>query len=315
MSSGNNMYLCKTPVAFLIFNRPDTTEMVFREIAKAKPAKLLVVADGPRLNRSDEVLKCAETRAIIERVDWDCEVLINYSDINLGCKNRLASGIDWVLEQVPEAIILEDDCLPESSFFKFCDEMLEKYRNDNRVSHIGGTNFQFGRSRTDASYYFSRYNHVWGWATWRRAWKYYDRDIAIWPEVRSDKWLNSVVHSNDELRYWTKIFNSVYAGRIDTWDYQWNLVSWMQGMVSIVPNVNLISNIGHNIDATHTSGVSIYSAMQTKAMMFPLNYPSMMLPLTAADEYTARWMFTGSLFRRVILKLKAIIQITMRFPV
>src|SRR6185369_14461868 len=164
-----------TPVAFIIFNRPDTTEKVFAEIARARPPKLLVIADGPRAGRAGEADRCAATRAIIDRVDWDCKVLTNYSDVNLGCKNRVASGIDWVFEQVPEAIILEDDCLPDPTFFRFCEELLIRYREDERISQICGANFQFGRKRSNDSYYFSRYNHIWGWASWRRAWQHYDR--------------------------------------------------------------------------------------------------------------------------------------------
>ena len=117
-----------TPVAFLIFNRPHTTQRVFAEIAKARPPKLLVVADGPRNDRPGEAELCAQTRAIIDQVDWDCEVLTHYADKNMGCKKRIASGIDWVFTQVEEAIILEDDCLPEASFFQFCEENLAPAR-------------------------------------------------------------------------------------------------------------------------------------------------------------------------------------------
>lgn len=155
----------KTPVAFLIFNRPDTTRRVFAEIAKARPPKLLVVADGPRADHPDDVEKCAAVRAIIDGIDWDCKVLTNYSDINLGCKRRVSSGLDWVFDTVEEAIILEDDCLPHPAFFRFCEEMLNKYRDDKRIAMISGDNFQFGRKRTEYSYYFSRYPHIWGWAS------------------------------------------------------------------------------------------------------------------------------------------------------
>ena len=160
-----------TPVAFIIFNRPDTTEIVFETIRQAKPSKLLVVADGPRTDRSGEVEKCTATRAVIERVDWECEVITNYSDVNLGCKRRVSGGIDWIFSQVEEAIILEDDCLPAPSFFQFCQTMLERYRYDDRISMIGGSNYQQENSRTSDSYFFTKYAHIWGWATWRRAWK------------------------------------------------------------------------------------------------------------------------------------------------
>src|SRR5665648_587346 len=163
----------KTPVAFIIFNRPETTRRVFAEIAKARPTKLLVIADGPRATHPDDAEKCAVVRAIIDGVDWDCEVLKNYSDVNLGCKRRVSSGLDWVFDTVEEAIILEDDCLPHPTFFRFCEEMLAKYRDDKRIAMISGDNFQFGKKRTEYSYYFSRYTHIWGWASWRRAWDNY----------------------------------------------------------------------------------------------------------------------------------------------
>lgn len=297
----------KTPVAFIIFNRPDTTERVFAEIAKARPPKLLVVADGPRINRPGEAERCIQTRAIIERVNWECEVLTNFSDINLGCKNRVSSGIDWVFEQVPEAIILEDDCLPDATFFCFCEELLERYRDDERIGMISGDNFQFGRKHGEASYYFSRYNHIWGWATWRRAWQHYDRDAKGWPEMRDGGWLNALVKKTGERKHWAKIFQDVHEGRIDTWDYQWGLTLWAQGMLSVMPNVNLISNIGFGVEATHTVAASIYADMKTEPISFPLSHPNILLPHAVADEFTAQEMFERPFSRRVINKLRSVI--------
>jgi hypothetical protein len=167
-----------TPVAFFIFNRPDTTEQVFSEIVRVKPHKLLVIADGPRSERQGEAEKCSQARSIIDRVNWDCEILTNFSEINLGCKVRVSSGIDWVFEHVEEAIILEDDCLPDPTFFRYCQVMLDHYRNDQRIGMISGDNFQNGIKRNMDSYYFSRYVHIWGWATWRNRWQnYYDVNI------------------------------------------------------------------------------------------------------------------------------------------
>lgn len=294
----------KTPVAFIIFNRPDTTERVFAEIAKAKPPKLLVIGDGARVNRDGEAAKVTTVRAIIDRVDWDCEVLTNYSNVNLGCKIRVSSGIDWVFEQVEEAIILEDDCLPHPSFFRFCEELLERYRDDERIGMISGDNYQFDRIRTRDSYYFSRYMHIWGWATWRRAWKNYDVRINIWPKMRDDDWLKSIIYKKNQRKYWMQIFNAVYEGKIDTWDYQWVLISMTQGFVSITPEINLISNIGFGPDATHTHGFNIYSNMKTKEMIFPLTHPEIFLPNYSADNYVANGQFTTiSFFRRLINKI------------
>jgi hypothetical protein len=299
----------QAPVAFIIFNRPDTTERVFAEIARAKPPKLLVVADGPRPTRSGEVEKCAATRAIIDRVDWNCEVLTNYSDVNLGCKNRVASGLDWIFEQVPEAIILEDDCLPHPTFFRYCEELLERYRDDERIGMIAGSNLQFGRKRGDASYYFSKYDHIWGWASWRRAWRHYDKDVKGWPVFRDEGYLELIVRNGAERKHWYEVFQGVYEGRIDTWDYQWVLSTWQQGMVSVMPNVNLISNIGFGPEATHTRGTSIYSEIPTEPISFPLIHADIVLPHLGADVFTARQAFSDSFVRRVINKIKTIVTV------
>jgi hypothetical protein len=251
-----------TPVAFIIFNRPDTTTKVFETIRQAKPQKLLVVADGSRIDRPDEAEKCAATRAVIDRVDWECEVITNYSDINLGCKHRVSSGIDWVFSQVEEAIILEDDCLPAPSFFQFCQTLLEKYRYDERIMMISGNNFQPENDRVKNSYYFSKYASIWGWATWRRAWKHYDVEMSSWQQFRDKGLLNAVCNDPIEIEYWLKIFNDVSEDFIDTWDYQWGYTCWQQSGMCIMPSVNLISNIGFRDDATHTLGESPWAEMK-----------------------------------------------------
>jgi len=297
-------YKINSPVAFIIFNRPETTQKVFAAIAKAKPSKLLVIADGPRADREGEAERCAETRKIIDGVDWPCEVLTNYSDINLGCKNRVSSGLDWVFEQVPEAIILEDDCLPDPTFFQFCEEMLIRYRDDQRIAMISGDNFQFGRKRGDDSYYFSRYTHIWGWASWRRAWQHYDKDASIWPVMRDNGFLEGVITDRAERRFWTNAFQSVFDGKIDTWDYQWVLTAWSQGMLSIMPNVNLISNIGFGPLATHTHVETACAALPVEAMTFPMKHPRVVLPNYQADRFTANGQFTQAFSARLINKLK-----------
>jgi hypothetical protein len=283
-----------TPVVLIIFNRPDTTKKVFSEIAKAKPPKLLIIADGPRSDRIGEVERCLVTRAIIGNVDWPCEVLTNYSEVNLGCKYRVSSGLDWVFEQVPEAIILEDDCLPEPSFFRFCEELLIRYRDDESVAMISGANFQFGKNYGNSSYYFSRYNHIWGWASWRRAWKRYDVEAKDWAEFRSEKWLNSLFFNTYEQKYWVNIFQSVAVGKIDTWDYQWTMAAWKHQMVSIIPNTNLISNIGFGVDATHTFGSNIFDRVPVGAMSFPLRHAKSNIADKTADLYTEKIMFSGA---------------------
>jgi hypothetical protein len=275
-----------TPVAFIIFNRPDTTEKVFQAIRQAQPKKLLVIADGPRADRPGEAEKCAATRAIIDRVDWECEVLTNYSDVNLGCKLRVSSGIDWVFSEVEEAIILEDDCLPHHSFFEYCQELLERYRYDERVSAIGGNNFQDGQQRGTSSYYFSNYNHIWGWASWRRAWKNYDHNLTNWPAFRDGKYLEAILDSSLEIEYWQNIFQEFHStGEPNTWDYAWTFTCWINRGLTVLPNVNLVSNIGFRSDATHTCGNSRFANMIAQDIG-KLQHPVFISRERNADMYT-----------------------------
>jgi hypothetical protein len=233
-----------TPVAFIIFNRPDVTALVFEKIRTARPPKLLVVADGPRQGHPGEAEKCDLTRAIIEKVDWPCEVIKNYSDTNLGCGMRVSSGLDWVFQTVEEAIVLEDDCLPHQDFFYFCEELLKKYRYDDGIMSIGGTNFLKGIKRGEASYYFSSHFHVWGWASWRRAWSKYDYNTQNMTEDRLTGILNKRFISSGEKRLYKNIYNRMRLGKVDTWDFQWFFAHLFSDGLTIIPNVNLVSNIG-----------------------------------------------------------------------
>jgi len=241
----------RTPVAFLIFNRPDTTERVFDKISRARPTKLLVVGDGPREERPGEREKCAAVRAIVERVDWDCEVLTNYSEENLGCRRRISSGLDWVFGLVDEAIILEDDCLPHPSFFRFCEELLARYREDERIMMISGTNYFLDRTRIGESYFFARYYAIWGWASWARAWGRYDPSMEEWGKLREEDILEAFFPRQDMRKHFSRMLDDAYFGRIDTWDIQWVATCLLNNGLSIVPRVNLVSNLG--ITGTHTS--------------------------------------------------------------
>lgn len=295
-----------TPVAFIIFNRPDTTIRVFEAIRQAKPQQLLVIADGARVDRAHEAEKCIATRAIIDRVDWECEVITNYSDINLGCKRRVSSGIDWVFSLVEEAIILEDDCLPAPSFFQYCQTLLEKYRHDDRISMIGGTNYQQGYSRTAYSYYFSKYAHIWGWATWRRAWQDYDVNMKTWPECQQNNLLQAAFCDRYEQKAWSDAFNKVHAGEIDTWDYQWVYTCFSQSRLSIQPDLNLVSNIGFGVDATHTFGDSPWANLPTQDMG-EIEHPPIITRNVEADLYTFAHHYGGDRLRqqdRPIAKIK-----------
>lgn len=295
----------KTPILFIIFNRPEVTLQVFNEIRKIKPSKLYVVADGPRQNLPEEKARCEETRKIIDSVDWQCEIHKNYSDINLGCKKRVSSGIDWFFENEEQGIILEDDCLPNQSFFKFCKEMLNKYKDDERIGMISGDNFQFGKVKNEYSYYFSKYSHIWGWATWRRAWKKYDVNISNWPQVKKEKLLNKVFNNKRDTYYWSSIFDDVYNNKIDTWDYQWSYTCFINNYLSVMPAHNLISNIGFSVkDSTHTKRLNKFSGMKTEELEFPLKVPENIVRSIESDKITRRdnYPFWKYIIKKIIFK-------------
>jgi len=296
----------KTAVLFLIFNRPDTTKQVFEAIRKAKPPRLYVAADGPRADKPSEAEKVEQVRRIATQVDWDCKVKTLFRDENLGSRVAVSSAIDWFFENEGEGIILEDDCLPHPTFFRFCEELLEKYRDDERVAMISGDNFQFGRKRTEYSYYFSCYTHTWGWATWRKAWQYYDKDMENWPFVRDNGYLYDILQDKRAVKYWARIFEKVYQGQIDTaWDYQWTFSCWVQNGLTVLPNVNLVSNIGFGGDATHTKDKdNANSKIPVFTLSFPLKHPNWMIRDKIADDYTQKINFNQpNIFYRVIRRL------------
>lgn len=275
----------KTPVVFLIFNRPELTARVFERIAAARPEKLLVVADGPRVDRLGEKEKVAAARAIIDRVDWPCEVATNYSAENLGCKRRVSSGLSWAFEQVEEAIILEDDCVPDPTFFLYCEQLLARYRHDERIMAISGNNFQTGRRWGPDSYFFSKYFHCWGWASWRRVWKLYDVSMPTWPEFLAVGGLSQACDSLAEEDYWYRILDREYRGLIDSWAYAFMYLCLRQRGLAVLPNENLISNIGFDADATHTANCLLRLANYPTAALGELQHPDKIARRVEADRF------------------------------
>lgn len=277
----------KTPVLFLIYNRPEETQKVFDRLREIKPRYLYVSADGPKSDKENDFENCKKTREVINQVDWVCDLKTNFNSKNLGCKIGVSSGISWFFKHVSKGIILEDDCIPNPSFFQFCQLLLEKYRDNEKVMHIGGVNFQDGKKRGNASYYFSLYNHVWGWATWRRAWNLYDVDIKNYPEfIISDKFKSMFPHKKEQ-EYWKKYFLQVYNHKKDTWDYQWTFAIWYYQALSIVPNVNLVSNIGFGKNATHTIFNSNIANRPTENIE-EIIHPDSLITNKIADRYTFR---------------------------
>jgi len=284
-----------SPVALILFNRPDVTARVFAAIRAAAPPRLLLIADGPRTDRPGEAALCRETRAVTEAIDWPCQVARNFSDVNLGCGLRVSSGIDWVFEQVPEAIILEDDCLPDPSFFPYCDALLARYRDDERVSLITGTSFRSVPMRPGDSYHFSRYPMVWGWAGWRRAWRHYDFRLEFWPALKAGRWLGDLLGDPAAARYWARLFDRVAAGEIDTWDYQLVCSLWARGGLTIVPRNNLVWNIGFGADATHTTDAGAAGPQRpVEAIEFPLRHPAFVLRDAQVDQALESTQFSGT---------------------
>lgn len=295
--------MLETPVVLIIFNRPDLTKIVFEAIRKAQPEKLLVIADGPRHNKVGEFEKCEAARSIIKLVDWDCKVISNFSQVNMGCRSRVSSGLNWVFSEVEEAIILEDDCLPAPSFFQFCKSLLQHYRYDERVMMISGNNFFDDKDNTlkNQSYYFSKYSHVWGWASWRRAWQHYDVEMKTWSEYKKLNLINSVCDDSRERQYWTDVFDKVFEGYIDTWDYQWLYTHWQQSGLAVLPTRNLVSNLGFRADATHTLHENSLSNLPTNDL-WELIHPPFVVRNKTAELYTFENIFTEQITRSILIK-------------
>lgn len=278
----------KTPITIIIFNRPEETKKVFDIIKKIKPETLLVVADGPR-NEKERIL-CLETRAVVEKIDWKCDLKRNYSETNLGCRKRVSSGLDWVFQEVDRSIILEDDCVPSMSFFRFCDELLVRYENDEKIMHISGNLFQQNNTKfqnTD-SYFFSIIPHIWGWATWRRAWKNYDVDIKNWPTLKASGVLKDHFKHHGGYEYWSGVWDQYHENLIDSWDGQWFFACAKNSGYCINPTVNLVSNIGFNDNATHTRKNSWLANLPTQTIAFPLHHPQKIMIDMRADAFTFR---------------------------
>ena len=275
------------PVVLLVFRRPDLTRRVIAALREVRPPRIFIVADGPRPAVPGDAALCAEVRAVCEReIDWNAEIRREFAETNLGLRKRVSSGLDWVFSQVEDAIILEDDCVPQPEFFQFCAELLERYRNDERVGVITGDNFQPQPFDCGASYYFSRFPHCWGWATWRRAWRRFDEPLKRWPALRESEWLDSLFPGQPRAAArWRQIFDETHARKIDSWAYGWVFSCWAAGFLTATPRVNLVENIGVGPEATHTvadHGLTIPKGLR---LDFPLVHPSAVTRRETADAF------------------------------
>ena len=298
----------KTAVLFLIFNRLETTKQVFEVIRKAKPSMLFIAADGARPAKQDESEKVRSVRDyVVNNIDWDCEVKKLFHSQNYGCKNAVSKGISWFFENVEEGIILEDDVVPDITFFSFCSEMLQHYRNNPQIMHIGGNNFLRDKIQRDASYYFSIYPHIWGWATWKRAWDHYDVKIKSFEKFKEQRRIKTLLKNNRAQNYWLKKFEMVYNSQIDTWDYQWVYSIWNNSGICITPSTNLSKNIGFGNEATHTSVVNPFIENQITYRIDKIIHPKEIVVDTFADNYMFKKIFYPNYLIKLKIKIREIL--------
>jgi hypothetical protein len=289
------------PVLLLVFNRPTKTRRMISVLREAKPSELFVAADGPRPGRADDLTQCSETRRALDDIDWPCSVQRLFQDDNLGCKRGPEAAITWFFSQVSAGIILEDDCIPQPEFFPFCAELLDRYQDDERVMMISGSNLLGARQGEVPSYQFSRTAPAWGWASWRRAWRRYDPDMSAWPSSATREALRSRL-SAAEFRVLARRFDQVHSGELDAWDFAWLFAILQANGVTAISACNIISNIGFDAEATHTTNPwSPDACIPTGAVRFPLSHPPHIEPSYRHEEMLFRRRFSFS--RRLMGKL------------
>lgn len=285
--------MIQTPVLVNVFNRPAETERLLKCLQTVKPAKVYFSADAPRENCPEDEKLCAQVKEIVDtHINWNALVEKNYAKKNLGLRKRMSSAISWSLELSDRVIILEDDCIPDPTFFKFCEELLEYHKENPRVGAITGNNFQSDDFSCDYSYYFSRYPHCWGWATWRRAWAFYDDEMSQWPDVACTVWLKKMFPNKFEALYWNQIFNDTFHCKINSWAYRWLFSFWMKEMLCATPKRNLVMNIGVGNFATNTKKAITSAHFKcTRFMDFPIQHPIILERNSMADDYVQRSHF------------------------
>jgi hypothetical protein len=282
------------PILLLIFNRPDTSQQVFNQIKKIKPSNLFIAGDGPRTQ--DEKIRVNLNRSIINQIDWPCQIKTLFRETNLGCKIAVSSAINWFFENNEMGIILEDDCVPHPSFFKYCEELLIKYKDEEKVMQICGFN-ALNRVSIGESYYFAKFGSIWGWATWKRAWQHYDIKMINWPKFKEEKLYKNFCDSYLEEKWRVKIFDRAYNDVYNTWDYQWSFAKLINEGLSIVPANNLIDNIGFGEEATHTGKEPHLNIQTDVGMNFPISHPKVM----ARNRRLDKIFFNNFVLKNIIL--------------
>lgn len=295
----------KTPILFLIYNRPDLTEKVFSKIRKIKPKKLFISADGPKNETEKE--NCEKTRDIINKVDWPCQLETLFQEENLGCKLAVSSAISWFFDHVENGIILEDDTVPNMSFFHFCEELLDMYQDDKKVMSITGVSWTKPSFVEPFSYYFSTYPGIWGWATWKDRWNKFDLEMKGFKEFIGSNILDEICFSSKEKKVIENYLNEVYHNKIDTWDYIWHYTNYLNKGLCIRPNKNLVSNIGFDHRSTHTKDkTSIRFNQKSHSINKTLKHPKKILRNKEADYYLINTTFFPK--RSVFYSIKSVLK-------
>ncbi len=273
-----------TPLLLLIYNRPKETQILITRLKKFKPKYLYIFSDGPKKNKKDHDLNL-ECKKIIDKINWEVKIKKYYLKKNYGCKHAVSIGLDWFFKNEKKGIILEDDCIPSISFFKFCSWGLDKFQNNKKIGSITGNNFLRSKVKINNSYYFSKYAHCWGWATWKDRWKLYNKNISFWEKWKNSKNFKNLFNLSLEKRYWTKIFNNSYKNKIDSWAYPWNLCLWYNKMLVLTPKFNLVENIGAGKSATHTYIKSDNVNYKVKLLKKPYKNTELIKINIKADNY------------------------------
>jgi hypothetical protein len=261
------------PVLLLLFRRPDTTRRILARLRSLRPSRLVIVADGPRAEVPADKELCRAVRQEALGIDWSCHIERLEAETNLGIAASLERGLEQVFSRHDRVIVLEDDCLPDESFFPYCAELLERYGDKERVMAIAGSNLGIGPGRQEGSYSFSRYQVLWGWATWKRAWKHQDSSMSHWPDCSAAGWLERWLETPQARRYWAYHFRTNHQ-TAENWDYAWTFNCWRRDGLCIHPAVNLVRNLGFRADATHTlSSSSPWARMEACSLTFPLVHP------------------------------------------
>jgi hypothetical protein len=269
-----------------MFNRPDLAERVLESIRAAQPSRFYLAVDGPRAGNEQDATATLACQKLASLVDWDCQVHTLFRVDNLGCRRGVESAITWFFEHEKAGIILEDDCLPALGFFVFCGELLQRYSEDTRVMSIGGFGEVDESLFKSKSYDFTIYNLIWGWATWRRAWRLNCLGSDKLKQALDSAWLDEFLGDPNAVKYWRRHMAGAIQGDIDTWDYQWRLSIWMNNGLSITPARNLVQNIGFDERATHTVyELNNYGSHAVSEMNFPLQHPETVCRAYAVDRY------------------------------